>query len=1156
MSKKILCVLLMICFAAGTVNPAMAATQADGGNFVTPKTSAPSDSNVSYTKNDLSMVQVLADNGLIHLESALNAGGTWYFSTDFFSEYTNYEYESDKSRFVMDGEAGKPLPASPDKIFRKIIAVDPNNKTIRVKGNPEILEDIITLDGKTYLPGYQVFPYLDTICSVVDNTIVFSRPESSFAQLLKDFRISDYYFDADKEFGSGLIKDLEHGAALFWDTVTHFDLARVINSPAGNPADIRGVFTGYLTDQDGINYYSSSDRAQAKENSMFIKTCKRTNKLFSKLATKPYLKNVIELFEAAGKNSKALQKASEWVTKKIPKQVLDGFDDFYDSYKSVYSEAKTGLKYLGYVDKMFMSGWEYYMNSMSVVDDNREAMLAVYPDLLNVTSSTSVWETEASLVYDMYEEQDFDGLTKKFGTDLFELWYSDFLLDKSSEGIFGMLTGQELAPYKFGLALVGAGFDLFHEYMYYVNDFDVGFGAIDDLAVIDLHLRAQEEAKNACEGYLKKINVDGEYTQENLENFRLSAILALLSAKKMYAIIRDNASDFFAETKMVKSSCDYRIENISKKLADLYEAGANVTADGVEFFQAAELNALDQFANLTGEKDAVLANYWSAISRDGIDITQTKYMFLEDITGDDIPELFVSDYKPSSPTFSAYSFNGKEVKLIDSTKKDKTSDKTTCIYLTEDKQGRTGLFTLEFTLDETEYAKAVQKFSKNAAKGINTALKQLFDDFFNSALAGIDWEFNVYDREGINDIPDYGGWTPGDDKQAVMDKISEYAGTEYLLYRCGNEELMDKLAKSSINHMSKGDIEGSFWFGAFLEKYPDGKVPESELAYSSASGGTPQAAASDVSAAAQVFEMSTFVWTIMDYAESSYLVKDADKDGTNELLLNYFDYDDGYTVAVAMDINNSSIIGKISGSAAGSISYAEHTTDGLTLLKEYYYTAMNGSCVYYEWTGTGWEVKARMEQTVKEDQSGEWVTEGSGNWWGEDVTVDGFRGKEDAEIADVLNGWTPDLSCVQIQGNASDLSEELYLYLIKGGRNAFVEDGLKELSVAYTTGDLDMDGTNEEIYVVIRPADPWLKMLNQSQGMSDYIPEEDCCSFIIVLDTIDRGTLQMTTSYHWDDFDGEIWDSDLVIKDGVLYIKDSASFVYNGTYVADMSLVG
>ena len=40
--------------------------------------------------------------------------------------------------------------------------------------------------------------------------------------------------------------------------------------------------------------------------------------------------------------------------------------------------------------------------------------------------------------------------------------------------------------------------------------------------MLEYHLAAQEKAKKAFEGYLKDINVNGNYTQKNLEKMRLS----------------------------------------------------------------------------------------------------------------------------------------------------------------------------------------------------------------------------------------------------------------------------------------------------------------------------------------------------------------------------------------------------------------------------------------------------------------------------------------------------------------------------------------------------------------------------------------------------------------------------------------------------------
>ena len=1056
--------------------------------------------------SDLCTVQVMDNAGTVKYVNAVNHNGTWYFSVDFFSEYTDYEYDANRSHFVIDG--GKTNNAGTyDDVFRKLVKIDTAKKTIGVKNAVMDLEDIIMVNGKLYLPGYQVLPYLDTACTVQDNTLIISKAGESFGQLLDKFFIDTYYFDGDGAFGSKYARKAAEGFTWVWDTITNFRLDRLVTLDSLDE-DVRSILVGYMTDQDGRDRYFSDFFDLVDDSETMLKRNKSLQRIMSKGGQKPFLTQVLDVNNSKNKDVF------------FPKEMQDASDGFWEAYEESRKETKIPSKLLGWGEKLALSSMDFSLNAMAMVDDQVDMLLAVFPDM---QKNDGKWETEAQFLYDAYKQADAKGFGVDFGRNLLDLIYNDIVLDGGFDLVFSCVSSAPISGIK-------------------------ATEAMDDLAVLEYHLAAQEKARKAFEGYLKDINVNGNYTQKNLEKMRLSAIMMLLVSKKCYAIIRDNCMNLFATKEQVRAreTCEAAINQITEMLARLYAAGAYVLADGQEYFEAAVPKFREQFAALNAIDDSLLKHYWNYLLQEGITQEKDLYVFMEDINADGLDELFVSNYRSDESTVSAYSYVGGEITQIDVQTQDEEDGTVKCVYLTDDEAGNTGLLTVRASVDTYEMEKALKAFQ---ADMLSYALdvKKLSELIF-SCIETVDWEFTVFDRNGINDIPDYGLWIGGKDKpQVLLNALAQYQGTELLLFRNGDGEIMKLLdGQSAFAH---NPIQFDFWFDVIRERYDNKPVPEHELE-------TPVSTSylGEVSLPAVLFEYSALLQSLSQYCEFSYLVRDADLDGDNELLAYLYDDMEGFDLVLTADLNNGAVTLRENSSAAGGLSFAEHSPDGRTLLKEYYFSAMNAMTSYYEWNGTGWEQAAYMEENTEEDSSGNWVTKGSGTWWGQTVTSEEFREKEGAEIADILRDYNPDMACLQLAGNPSDYLEALYRYL-RDERAAY--SGLDSFAplVAYNAGDLDLDGNDEDIFVVVRPADPWLSRIQQEQYDRASFPAEDDCAFIVVADEINNTTLQIVVSYHWDDFDGEIFDSDILVKNGVLYVKD-AEFAYNGTYIANMDFIG
>ncbi len=1135
MWKKMLCLMLAGLLTAGTVQTVFAGDEKEISRQAAEKvqSSAGVSGTFQYSPSELSTVQVMDDAGLVRYENALMHDGNWYFSVDFFSKYTDYTFSDKYDFFIVDGEQANSSTGKDPEVFRKLVQIDRKEKTISVKNEKTELSDILTINGKVYLPGAEVFPYLDVVCSVENNILVISRAEESFAELLNKFWIGDYYFDGDTAFGNKIVRKAAEGFAWVWDTVTDFRLDR-LNPVDLVDEDIRNILSEYMTDTDGYFRYADELSEKTEEMNATMKRAKTLESFVMTGVMDPFLAKVIDLRESINPGVPDVF---------FPTEVKEASSGFMDTYRQAYEDVDLKLKVFGWAEKLVMKSADYFLNSMAIADDHVDMLLAVYPDM---KKSNGQWEREALFLYDAYDAPDAQSYGVDFGRNLFDVLYHDILLDEGFDFIAPCFTSAPLSGIKFALWLGGTIVDVLPDVAKLFNeDLQLYATAVDDLAVFEHHLTAQKKAKEAYEGYLEEINVKGNYTQENLEKMRLSAIMTLLVSKKCYTIMRDNSMNFFAtkSQKEAKHVCEVAIEQITDMLAKLYAAGANVLADGREYFQQAAVSFSEEFAGLSAINDSLLKHYWNFLKEKGLDKKSDTYVYLEDINSDGLQELFVTTYASNEAVLTTYSWVDGEIKEIDRQTQKKEDEKVKCIFLTDDEKENAGLFTLTLTVDTVQMQKNLKEFFDNVLA--NATDEKKMTELIFGCLSKAEWEFTTFDQAGINDIPDVGIWTGGKDKPgALLKKAAEYEGSELLLFRFGDSEVLNVLqGEKSLAH---NPHDAAFWFSVIKERYQDKKVPEDELGNPSGNG-----YAGDISLAGTLFEYGMLVQTLSNFQEYSYIIRDGDADGDNELFMTTWDSQDGASLAIAADLNDTAIVFRENQSAAGGLSFAETVTDGKVLLKEFYYSSMNSMSSYDEWTGTEWKNAARMEEQVQENGSGNWVSVGEGTWWGKKMTSEEFKKKEGAEIADILRGYNPDTVCMQINGNPEALSNDLYKYL-REERAALL--GSKALT-AYSFGDVDLDGEDEEIYVISRPADPWLAALVQEPGAAGRFPSDYEGSVIVVADKINATTLQITLSLHWNDYDSNLHDSDIKVENGEIKVQ-SDTFLYNGTYIADKMFVG
>jgi len=478
-----------------------------------------------------SLFRVDAGNG-VYQESAIFHEGDAYIPAEHFSRYTRYRFQADTGIFVIKGqEASRAV---------KLVAVLPESKTIWVGDKKIKLSDCFTVDGVLYLPFCQLLPILNAeILAVEDGVVLVTNNSLSMAELLYDFRLSDYAYDLNAEFfdSEELLLAYTIPSYLF-DSVTNFRFDRLdFIADSGTYKDYKEIFEGYL-----------------KDNTLY----------FRATGQKDHVQQLLTGITGLNQQTEFLSDTVDWLERLAARDIA-----FTQSETINQILDRKGL-YSGYFERF---GVDAFPISHTVHDDTYVVSIAdlfeIVDYIYSYCNQTEDHFRMLDAVYDFEAGDDFEDTQRRGAQAVYDLygdreWYgilketADKLFEKALED---STYGGEFVLYQLTAKLSGELWEL-------VIPGDTG-----DVSSLTLHAGVADSAR-------AKAAIGSFETEESTRDYRLCLLLMMLASRKCYEIMADTAESYGSY------NGDYlaRIQRLEDMIQALYLVAGNVRLDTFEYF--------------------------------------------------------------------------------------------------------------------------------------------------------------------------------------------------------------------------------------------------------------------------------------------------------------------------------------------------------------------------------------------------------------------------------------------------------------------------------------------------------------------------------------------------------------------------------------------
>lgn len=412
--------------------------------------------------------------------------------------------------------------------------------------------DSIIYNGTLYLPLAEILPFINAKVGISKEGTVLIYPNCiSLFQALYNAGINNLIFDADYDIAGG---DLLGGSAYILDSFIGFRFDRIFFFADSQSADYEKLFKSYLTDDEV--YLSAFD----KETDPVRDLINETVEFFDKGETvlKEVGSSVYKLVDEIG----------------MPEELYD--DDFYRLlYKDFEAVDIDGVKVkvtgLDFAEA-YLKIADYYVTYNNQVDDHRKMLMSIIPRKSSKKDKANPVYAAAKRTTALYGDDVFDKL-KAASSSALKDFVKKFCKSFVKEKVTGDALGQTLAPYKISLAITKL----------IIPD---EFKTLNDYALIGHMDNIVSTAYDAVLSYKHDCN----FTTENLDNMRLSAIMTLIASRNAFKSIWNEDYD--------------RIERVDALLRKLYLAADGVECDSSDYYgrKRDELrNGIDKIKAKAGE---------------------------------------------------------------------------------------------------------------------------------------------------------------------------------------------------------------------------------------------------------------------------------------------------------------------------------------------------------------------------------------------------------------------------------------------------------------------------------------------------------------------------------------------------------------------------
>lgn len=492
--------------------------------------------------------------------SAIQKDDVLYLSSKLLSDVSDFHYLPDQDKFIHDD-------AENNKGFREIWTVDSMLIVVSWLSALPVYQKTVTTsqpieyNNDKYFSLADILPLLNVDAEIKDGALIISDIQHSLTDIFSKYDLGTTLFQTydDSDFLGLSNEKILYGYSYFFTGLTDFAWKRLIFLPSGNWGKLeeyKEIFSSYLIDTEtGLEEVIQDDNRE----------------LYSSLIDYHNSQDA-DKGETLSQSLDALGSYGEYEMKELLKKypTMGGLDT--DANRMILASKFSDMNQF---NLRLLSCFAILNN---YVKDHYEMLNSVYSlsgkNPYSVATK-SVDKNAAKHIYNQYVENNVSQtLTYFFADELTDFAYKK-ITDAAKEKLLEETTGEALDKALMEIKLGSIISKL----------------AFEGLAEVGLEVKSYEVAKRSK--YLKHFNVlmetsssqyyrycnSGNISELNMNNIRLSAIMALLSSRSLYQAMADAQGVY-----KTKATYEHkRIDLINDALSELYLASNHCFTDSEEY---------------------------------------------------------------------------------------------------------------------------------------------------------------------------------------------------------------------------------------------------------------------------------------------------------------------------------------------------------------------------------------------------------------------------------------------------------------------------------------------------------------------------------------------------------------------------------------------
>lgn len=491
---------------------------------------------------------------------AIQKGDVLYLSSKLLSDVSDFHYLPDQDKFIHDD-------AENNKGFREIWTVDSMLIVVSWLSALPVYQKTVTTsqpieyNNDKYFSLADILPLLNVDAEIKDGALIISDIQHSLTDIFSKYDLGTTLYQTydDSDFLGLSNEKILYGYSYFFTGLTDFAWKRLIFLPSGNWGKLeeyKEIFSSYLIDTEtGLEEVIQGDNRELYSSLIDYHNSEDAEKGET-------LSQCMDMIGDYGEDE------MEELLKKYP--TMGGLDT--DANRMILASKFSNMNQF---NLRFLSCFAILNN---YVKDHYEMLNSVYSlsgKKPYSVSTKSVDKNAAKHIYNQYVQDNVAQTIAYFLADELTDVVYDKISDAASKKLLDEATGEVLNKALSEIQLGSIISKL----------------AFEGLAEVGLEVKSYEVAKR-CK-YLKHFNVlmetsssqyyrycnSGDISESNMNDIRLSAIMALLSSRSLYQAMADAQGVY-----NTKATYEHkRIDLINEALKELYLANNRCYTDTGEY---------------------------------------------------------------------------------------------------------------------------------------------------------------------------------------------------------------------------------------------------------------------------------------------------------------------------------------------------------------------------------------------------------------------------------------------------------------------------------------------------------------------------------------------------------------------------------------------